>query len=225
MTKRCSRHIVILTIVAILIGGSSLSAFFAGNESECAFGEVCGTSGLVGRSAALGSELGVLVVEGGSYFLYTLGDIHRFLAQVESTETYGVDFDLLRQTLSAAVNNIKNAQTAYRQLSEQADGTPYNMIIIDRLTSFNYKKFQHAAGLMPSVFDDVTAYLSTGDVRGIYKQFLTNSNSLLKELLILKSSLDAGIMPDLSRQWRLNQMCAQYKLFGQYVAQVFYAIK
>jgi hypothetical protein len=93
------------------------------------------------------------------------------------------------------------------------------------LIEFDYYGFQKQSDFIPFIFNQVQAYLAVGDVRGVYSRFYNNACDILEQLQKIKEEIDAEIMPDLSDLWKLNQKCSEYKIFAQYVAQVFYKLK
>jgi hypothetical protein len=229
---------IVLFLVFTLIFGGHINAdpVYAGNESDCAFTNSCedddGTSsgsstssGAASSPASTGATLGRLIAIGGGHFLQSLSDIHRFLGLIESSEATGADFEAIQEAVNAAILNMEKAQDTYYQLKGLAAITPYNQVVINRLIDFDFEGFQKQTGLLPTIFDQVRAYLAAGDVRGIYQRFYDQTGDLLERLRIIKSAVDGGQFPSLAIAWRLNQKCTEYKLFGQYVAEVFYKIK
>jgi hypothetical protein len=228
------KKLFFVTIIAIVCMFTviQLTAFMAGNESESAFVEP-GTAGLnsinpvsdVGKENISAPTLGGLIAEGGGYFLKAGSEIQLFSSRIEFSEVNGLDFKTLQESLDAAVADLEKAGAAYDQLKNLAAVTPYNQEVIARLIEFDYDKFQEKNNLIPVVFERVRKYLITGDVRGVYNEFYSHTGQILELLYTLKKDVDAGIFPNLSILWRLNQNYSQAQLFGQYVAEVFYCLK
>jgi len=217
---------IILTITLIILAFTPLlHAFLAGNESCNAFTSGCDTGNGANTNRVNSVSLGHLIAEGGGYFLQSIADIHLLFSRVELSEVSGTDFQMFQVTINAAIDKMDKAQVTYWKLKTLAAFTPYNQAVINRLIEFDYPKFQLETGLIPSIFTKVKEYLAHGDVRGIYNEFYHNTGQILGMLHILKKDLDEGIFPNLTMLWRLNQRCSEYKLFGQYVAEVFYRIK
>lgn len=223
--------VFLILVICFTFGGHvKAEPVYAGNESDCAFHNNCENGGSSGRSSVSGMvndgvSLGRLIAEGGGYFLQALSETHRFLGLIESSEVTGPDISAIREAVNAAISNAEKAQEIYKQLINLAAVTPYNEVVIDRLMVFDFEGFQKQTGLLPVIFNRVWAYLGTGDVRGIYQRFYDNTGDILDRLTIIKSVVDSGQLPPMSVAWRLNQKCAEYKLFGQYVAEVFYKLK
>jgi len=218
--------LIILTISLILLAFTPLlHAFMAGNESCNAFTSGCDTGNGDNTNRINSLSLGRWIAEGGGYFLQSIAGIHLLFSRVELSEVSGTDFQTFQVTINAAIDNMEKAQFAYWQLKNLAAFTPYNQAVISRLIEFDYPGFQIETGLIPSIFVKVQEYLARGDVRGIYNEFYYNTGHILKMLHTLKKDMDAGIFPNLAMLWRLNQRCSEYKLFAQYVAEVFYSLK
>ncbi len=228
MKKPLSKYFFIpclFVIIGLLACTPGLMAYFAGNMSDCAFADSCGeTDSGTSRSGSLtnGQTMGRLVVDGGSHFLKSIADIHSLLSRLEASEVSEINFKSLQEAVNSAIESMSKAQASYLELKHMAAFTPYNETVINRLIEFDYSNFSNRARFIPSIFDIVKSYLSTGNVRGIYNQFHANSSDILQRLQSVKNDVDAGSFPKLSNVWRLNQKCSEYKLFGQYVARVFF---
>lgn len=217
----------IKVVIIILCIGVSLNGYYAGNGSPCAFNENCpeGTSGGTSYASGLSvtaetTTLSYLIREGGGKFLQAIGDINTFLSKLER----GHDYASVMVVVNSAISNIEGARLLYSQLIDKAATTAYNTAVIDKLIDFNYYGFRREKGLNPDVFEKVEIYLSAGDVRGVYNQFYQNTGDILNQLTEIKTALDAGQFP-LEKHWRLSQDAAEAKLFGQYVAEVFFRIQ
>jgi hypothetical protein len=218
------KKLLIVTItMLLLICTSYLLGLMAGNESPTAFLP----EGESGEQNAPHSNqsLSYLVAQGGSYFLQSAGHFHRFLGLVESSEIQGVDFKAFQAELDAAASTMEKTVETYEQLKLKSFYVSYNYLVISRLTDFDYSGFQRKTDLIPCIFNKVRKYLAYGDVRGMYGEFQHQTSELLKALAQLKKEVDADVFPSPSSLWRLNQKYAEFKLFGQYAAEVFYSIK
>jgi len=225
------KNFSILLIFICVAFSTPLFGAMAGNESCNAFSTTdpsCNTGSSNSTTPRLTLSvtptIGGLIAEGGSTLLQSISDFNRFTSLYERSEIDGVDFKLMQAALSDAIANMEKAKAAYRSLKDLAAVTPYNWTIIDRLMGFDYYAFGRERGLIGSIFQKVEQYLTIGDVRGVFREFYIESGRLLELLYSLKRDADAFILPGLSTVWRLNQKVSEFKLFGQYVAEVFYAI-
>ncbi len=180
-----------------------------------------GTAGIMMRRPTLG----FLIASGGAVFLDSSGQYTQFVSLYELSEISRPNYKAMTKYLAAAVEAMEKATRAYDQLSGMAREIPYNQGVINRLAEFDYEAFQESRGLIPSIFLDVQAYLSTGDVRGVYAEFHLRAGAILDALQKIKASVDGERLPEVSAVWRLNQKYASLKLFGQYVAEVFISFR
>jgi hypothetical protein len=160
------------------------------------------------------------IVEGAGYFLDSHSSMQAFLNRVEMSDVKGVDYNELREILYNAIENMEKAREAYYNLKLKADNTPYKQVMIDKLLEFNYEGFKESNGLIPFIFERVKNYLSKGDVRGIYAEFVSNTEKILEKLYEIKISVDSDQFPDISNLWRINQVYSEYLLYGQYTSEV-----
>lgn len=209
-----------LIFMMFLVPHQVMAAMF-GNESCQAFPLSCsGGSGL-----ASGNSIGSLIIEGGYGFFKSNSDLCSFISLVEISELNGPDFKALQTAINSAIDNMEKAKAAYFQLQNLAANTPYNQEVIQQLMHFDYLTYQNENGLIAPIFKKVDKLLSHGDVRGVYNEFYSNTGQLLRVLYTVKKDIDSHVLPNLSTLWRLNQKFSEVKLFGQYVAEMFYSIK
>jgi len=222
--KKKSLLIVTLVIVCLVIGSSVyLNAAMAGNESDSAYSP---PSPLPNGMASIRSiTLGQLIADGGSRFFKSAGYIDQFFGLVEASEVTGPDYAGMQKNLNAAIFYLEQAGNTYLQLKNQAAVTPYNQEVISKLFNFDYDSFQQENGLFPVIFAKVKGFLAAGNVTGIYSEFYSYTGDILDLLYLLKKDIDAGTFPDISIAWSVNQKYSEIKLFGQYVARVFFSIK
>ncbi len=220
--KKKSLSIITLLIV-FLVFTISINALMIANESDNAY--LPPPPATNGISSIRSITLGQLIVDGGSYFFKSAGYINQFFSLVESSEVTGPYYMGLQKNLNAAISYLEQARIAYLQLKNQAAVTPYNQEVITRLLNFDYDSFQKENGSFPVIFEKVKGYLATGEVTGIYNELYSYTGYILDLLYLLKKDIDAGIFPDISTVWSVNQKYSEIKLFGQYVAIVFYSIK
>jgi hypothetical protein len=217
--KKKSLSIIIL-LIGCLVFTVNINAFMIANESDGAYSPPPPLpNGMVSISSI---TLRQLIADGGSHFFKSAGHINQFFSLVESSEITGPDYKALQKNLNAAIYYMVQARDTYLQLKNQAAVTPYNQEVIYRLLTFNYDSFQGENGLFPVIFEKVKGLLAAGNVTGIYNEFYSYTGHILDLLYTLKKDIDSEIFPDISNVWKINQKYAEVKLFGQYVAMVFY---
>lgn len=172
-----------------------------------------------------GSAIEDYIIEGAGYFLNGYSDVLMFLNQVELSGTKGLDFTELNKLLDNALNHIKNAKNTYYSLIRAAEMTPYNETVTAKLIAFDYDSFMMNNGLNNDIFQAVKKNLRNGDITGIFRQNLVDMEYIEGLLIVVKEKVAVNEMPVINKLWKLNQEYASALLYGQYVAQVFSAIK
>lgn len=162
------------------------------------------------------STIEVYVIEAAGYFLKSNSDALLLANKIELSDIYGVDYSELQQIISSTIMNMENAKTTYTELTRIADNTPYAPTVINKLLNFRYSNNLKA--------NRVETYLSAGDVRGLYHKMISDTQGILDQLMFIKSSIDAGTIPETSYLWRLNQSYYKTLLFGQQAAETFFHI-
>lgn len=171
-----------------------------------------------------GPESGTMedyVVAGAGYFLTAYSDYLQALNRIELAEVNGLDYTDLQKLIDRSLLNIDNAVTEYDGLTQLADATAYDLAVRESLATYNYTATRVEKQVNNCIFDNVEAYLKAGDVRGLYKNLHESFKDLSTRLNEIKVEADAGVHPDLSKLWRLNQEFLNAYLLGQYTAEVF----
>ncbi|HLP59426.1 MAG TPA: hypothetical protein VK186_11375 [Candidatus Deferrimicrobium sp.] len=209
--SRPAISIIVLLVFFTINGYSRIIA----NRGESVF------AGMTDKDVAVRSN----IIDAAGYFLNSSSAFQALLNRIELADTNGGDYKEWAQVCSGAVAHMRNAVAQYLILKQSLEYRPYNPEMIDRLLCFDYDDFQKKNMLTPGIFDEVKSYLGSGDVRGLFEHMLSSTGKILASLTRVKASLDAGVIPELTLLWRLNQDYAEAMLFGQYAAQVFYEIK
>jgi hypothetical protein len=220
MVKKLKKlNIVVFGVLMFIMVNIILYTRVVGNYTDCGFG------GGGGESKSLTSfTMRIYIIEGAGYFLNSHSSIQALLNRVELSELNVIDFNEMREILYKAIEDIEKAKDSYYSLIQEAYRTPYNPVMINFLLNFDYYNFQKEKGLNLTVFENVKNYLSRGDIRGIFSNFLANSESILEQLYAIKEWLDADKFPKISSLWRLNQDYVEAQLFGQYTSEIFHEI-
>jgi hypothetical protein len=165
------------------------------------------------------------VVKSAGYFLKSCSDFLLFLNKAEMAEIEGPDFDGLNLSLNNAIANMELARDTYVQLKLQADLTPYDPSVLDKLVKFNYATFQKENRLIKPVFDEVEYYLRSGAVRELFGELHCQIDEILTAAYSIKTKLEVSEFPEVSSLWDLQQKCCKSMLFGQYASRVFYKLE
>jgi hypothetical protein len=198
-----------LTIIIIFVLSLEVYPKIIANYSETGFDGP--------ESAPIGMDV---VTAAGSY-LKSQSDYLLFLNKIELADVNGLDYSELQTLLGSAILNMELSKGAYEELTQKADGTGYDVSVINYLKSFNYSNFKITENLNSVIFSDVESFLKQGDIRNLYHKLVTDTQSIVDQLTIIKASVDMGTEPDLSKLWNLNQIYMVTHLFGQYTAKVF----
>jgi hypothetical protein len=166
-----------------------------------------------------------LVVEGASYYLQANSCIQSFLNHVELQDVRGIDYSELQRLIASAVENITNARLAYERLVYTAERTPYNPAVIEQLKDFDYDSFMLENRLNETIFKKVEGYLSNGDITGAYRHGLSVIRSIQWLLFIVANYVEFDQMPWIEFSWKLNELCAEFSLFGSYTARIFHSLQ
>lgn len=204
----------IYIILLLVFSTGSLYSRIIFNRGDSVF------AGTAENAAAVCSH----IVTGAGYFLASGSEFQALLNRIELAETNGCDYKEWAQICTAAAANMEKAAAQYLVLKQRILTTPYNKEMINRLSTFDYDLFETGNRLNPDIFADVRTYLANGDVRGIFERMLSSTAKILAALARVKTAVDAGIIPELTVLWRLNQEYTEAMLFGQYAAEVFYQI-
>jgi hypothetical protein len=228
------KQIISLSIIisVLLMFTVNINGLMIANESNKAYcggdsGDPCPPDTLkASTKSSYFPTIRELIIAGGGYMLKSSMYINGFLNKIELSgpspnRTY---YKGLQGTLNSAIYYMEKARFAYFQLNNLAGETPYNQNVINRLIGFDYNSFQQEYKLFPSIFFKVKELLSLGDVTGVYSELYSYCNQILDLLYIIKRDVDTGIFPELSIVWDVNQYYSEFKLFGQYVARIFYCI-
>jgi hypothetical protein len=213
--KQTSKTVVFrLFFVIFILGLCHIqgNARFIANHSEIGFVE----------SGRTGIRQDVVEAAGG--FLKSHSDFLLILNKIEMEEINGIDYAELQHIIYNAVIHMEVARAKYNGLIQLVEDTPYHQPTITVLMGFDYASFQESKGLRNVIFDEVKTYLSSGDVRGLYHQLLVNTQSILDQLTVIKSFVDAGVIPENADLWKLNQAYSETLIFGQYAAEIFYDV-
>lgn len=194
-----------------------------GHESYDDPGEQSSSSTATVKATAT-SRMAANIIVGGSHFLNSHSYTLLLLSKIEMSDLNGVNYNDLQATLNNAIKHMEGAKEAYTTLFQIAEVTPYNQNVINRLISFDYIGFQEKRGLNSIIFKDVEEYLSNGDVTGLLGEVLSSTGTILEMLYQVKNTIDTDQLPENSTLWRINQKYFEVLLFGQYAAEMFYAV-
>jgi hypothetical protein len=215
---------LVMVVFLIIVGNSPTFGRAMLNLTGGAFEDPPPTSGGSSLSAKTteSTSISAYIIQGAGYFLKGYSDTLLVVNRVEMSDLNGTDFVELKSLVDIAVTDMQLARDTYVALVNKANNTDYKQEVIDVLLNFDYNSFKLERGLNGTIFNDVRDYLESGDVRGIYSEILNRIDSILADLISMKTVIDGNTLPGNDTIWRLNQKCSEAYLFGQYAAEVFY---
>jgi hypothetical protein len=221
-----SKHIILTVLIgALIFSAAPVHARLFCNTSEIAYDGGDGPASAEEATLSCSNSIRELIIKGAEHFFKAQADINLLSENTEVSDLYSADFSTLSGAVNRALDNMNMARSYYRELQYQANRTPYNQVVINKLLNFDYDSFQEQNGLIKDVFSEVKSYLANGDVRGIYSRTSTYFDTLINTLETIKGELYAGKVPGNNHMWNLNQGFAKAHMFGQYAARVFDAIR
>ncbi len=217
------RHIVSMFLAVVLIFSVASVGFsmFVGNYSEESF-EDSGGQTMAMKSAEASETIRDLIIKSATYFLRGKANVDLLASKLEAADREGVCFSELRIIVDDSLFNMRTARYYYQALKNKADNTPYNQVVINQLTSFDYDSFLKEYNLNSDIYNQVKGYLQAGNVRGAYGRLYTYIDNIVDMLEKVQEYVCCGDIPETANIWKLNQECAHMLLFGQYISQTYY---
>jgi hypothetical protein len=213
---------VLIFTFAVLLLVSGGYGFFSYNRSCQAFPAQCEEGEGLNISTPL---LGQLIIEAAGYYIKSNSDFQLLLREIELSGANGANFAALQELVNSAIENMKMAHSTYWQIWQTSQGLDYDPAVLEKLRQFDYLSYQAENHLVPLIFTKTAKYLKKGDVRGTYRQAYIAGTDILQGLGILKINIEKNMLPQIKDCWRLNQLYLETELFGQYVSEVFFALK
>jgi hypothetical protein len=136
-----------MVLMTALFSGQLL-AFMYANGTCKAYDDCEWTEGY----RAAGPSIGVLIIDGASYFLQSHSHMLLVLNKVELSELYGPDYPGMQALVKEALDNMQKAGEIYKSLIAAAKETPYNPEVITKLMMFDYEIFRETNGLNKDIF-------------------------------------------------------------------------
>jgi len=218
MNKKWFAYFLVIALLGLL--PLPVFSLFISNISEISFGGGSTTNTVINE------ELGSLIIQGAQQFLDGYKNTLALMQTTENPEAAKSAAAEIDTALSRSLTAVKSAVTTYETLIECAKSAPYNPTVIDQLKKFDYAGFlkSNEGYINPVVFETVTAYLSTGDIRGLYARLKSGMEGIACLLEKISMVMNSGQPTPVEDIWKLNQAFSQTLLLGQYTSQVFNTI-
>ena len=217
--KQISKHpifAVSMMSIILLLSSNNLFSYISCNGSGSGYAcPLC-------KGIGFQNEIESMIIEGADYYLQGNSYIQTLLNRVELQDLKGLDYLEMQGLVNKALENITNSRLAYKKLVNKVKTMPYNLDVIEKLKSFDYKAFMMENRLNEKVFKQVEGYLSSGDITGSYKHVLSSIKKIERLLILVKTDMDFSRIEPF---WKINECCAELSLFGSYVARIFQSIQ
>ena len=221
--KKSSLKLSITFVMTVLLFVTTVQGYWSYNRSCMAFPNQCEEPG--NQSSTATPTLGQLIIDAAGFYLKSTSDYQLLLREIELSGNPGINVSVLEEFINNAVGNLELANSTYYQLWQTSKYLEYDPVILEKLHRFNYSGYQAAHQLNPAIFKQVTGFLKAGDIRGSYERAYQATGEILARIKTLKTNLDKNTLPNIPDCWRLNQLFLETELFGQYVAEVFFAVE
>jgi len=218
------KSLIFLSLICVFILVIPFHGFsmYVGNYSEQSFNEDEPDTSTESKSSIASSfTIKYLIIKSATYFFKGKSKIDLLASGLEAADIEGINFYELQQIVNDALCNMKTARYYYQALKSKADNTPYNQMVINQLTVFDYDSFSAGIGLNGDIFNQVKGYLKVGDVRGTYARLYAYTDNIIDMLETVQKEVYYWQIPGIENVWKLHQECAHMLLFGQYIAQIF----
>jgi len=164
------------------------------------------------------------VVEGAGYFLDSYANTLLFMKKLEWTGKDNASAAEATPLLENALKSMESAYAAFTELKRLADMSPYDTTVTEALRKFDYDGFRAAYRIDDKIFARVRDYLAKGDIRSVYRDIAADTGTIIMQLKLVKTQVDAGAFPSTWDVWKLDRAYSDSERFGQYVARVFDAL-
>ena len=175
----------------------------------------------VSATAGINNPIEYYITLGAGYYLNATSDFQKFLKMMEVQDIEGIDFFALQKKAGSSLLNVQNAAFIYMILVRQAEITPYNEAVINRLKDFDYKSFMLENSLNSVVFAEVKGYFQTGDITGLLKKVHNDLVELAAMLKVVNEDMVFNRVPQIAVLWNINETFSRVSLSGSYTARVF----
>jgi hypothetical protein len=212
--------ILIVCIFIFILNSNTAFGCIWQNGAGGGYGGGSGGEGGDGTSA-INNTIEYYITLGAGHYLKANSNFQEFLTMVEMRDIRGIDFTAMQNSAGSALENLENSEFIYMLLVNQAEATPYNETVINRLKDFDYQSFMMENDLNPVVFAEVEGFLQKGDITGLLKKVHADLVKIVEMLKPVNEELALNRVPQLPVIWRINETFSHMSLFGSYTARVF----
>lgn len=218
----------IIGIVGLLITiTASLNAVVWGNGVCKLFDACTNTSSGTGEKSIMASiSISDLEVQAASNFYFSQQGYKEFLRMVERsyTGTQVMDTYTLFIKLNAVCSSIDATIAAYQSILQEVSLMSLNKSVSYSLQVFDYQKFGMERGLVDSIFQKVEELLKSENPANICLYIIEKSTEIRTLIIDMKSKYSRGVVVEMAKVWKVNQLFSSLDLTGQYISMVLASI-
>jgi hypothetical protein len=193
-----------IVFFAVLVIFSPLHAFIELNDVMPAFPE----------EAQIPIENNV--IEGAFHFLQAQSEAALLLAEYEKSGRLAFNFAAALSHAGKAISEVEKSIAAYDRAISLGKESGYLDNVIQSFKDFNYDTVAAEKALNKDVMEVVKAYLSGGNILGVYQQNAEYLGEILLTLKVVADKCAIQQMPDVTLLWQLLQQFSRTALFGNY---------
>ncbi len=195
----------LLVLSFILILAASLHGLMFFNDLVCAFNE-----------GAEKMQIENYVVEGSVHFFISKSHADLLLKEYEQSAITDLDKTQALVHVENAIAELQTSRSKYQSAVDTGSRIGYIQLKLHWFKSFNYGAFASEHKLNGIIADDVSGYLSRGDIVGIYRQNLKRLDEISDTLFQIRTILKNGEKPAVPVLWNLVHQYSETLLFGNY---------
>ena len=162
-----------------------------------------------------------LTVDGASLFLQSNAEALLLLNEMEISDRGGFNFFVAQRLTDSAIEKLENARQKYQRIVDLGGKVPLEGSARVKLSGFDYNGLAVTEDLNREMMKRVGAYLSRGDLPGLYRKNMQNVDLILGVLYSIRNDLEQGKLPDIQVFWKVLRLYTDSILFGNYATLVF----
>ncbi len=206
---------VLSVLVVVMIGAlcltSPLQAAWVGNDG--------------GGGGKSGSRAEEFIIQGASYYLQSYSDFLLLLNESETGLIKGFDLTRAQQVIESGLDKLRVSEENYLLALAIIKKTVFDEAWLKALSAFDYERLAAERHLYPQVINQVAAFLTKGDVAGLYQQMADNLEGMITNLQALKEKAQEGILPGMEALRTLYRQYSDFMTSGYYASLVFSTVK
>lgn len=166
------------------------------------------------------------VVDGASNFLQSYSHFFLLLNESELSTKSGFDFKKAETAVGLSIEKIVESKKYFSIYVECLENnTQIAAESKNEFVSFDYSSIVEKRNLNPYIMEQVSSYLSQGDIHGLFFNCTTNMEEIINLLAIVNESIKKSEIPDIEVLRTLHQKYTELMNIGYYSSLVFSAIK